>query len=79
MNFLVDMNLSPRWVTFLKEAAFQRGPLSDVGPPNAPDRELMQWAAQRDYVVLTADLDLPAILAATERRRPSVILSETTS
>jgi predicted nuclease of predicted toxin-antitoxin system len=34
----------------------------------------MNWAAERDYVVLTADLDFPAILAANARRRPSVIL-----
>jgi predicted nuclease of predicted toxin-antitoxin system len=34
----------------------------------------MHWAAQREYIVLTADLDFAAILAATERRRPSVIL-----
>jgi predicted nuclease of predicted toxin-antitoxin system len=34
----------------------------------------MRWAAERDYIVLTADLDFSAILAATARRRPSVIL-----
>jgi predicted nuclease of predicted toxin-antitoxin system len=36
-----------------------------VGPGNAPDSVLMQWAAERDYVVLTADLDFGAILADT--------------
>jgi predicted nuclease of predicted toxin-antitoxin system len=34
----------------------------------------MTWAAERDYIVLTADLDFPAILAANTRQRPSVIL-----
>ena len=34
----------------------------------------MRWAAERDFVVVTADLDFSAILAATDRRRPSVIL-----
>ena len=33
----------------------------------------MQWAAERDYVVLTADLDFGAILAATKIRKPSVV------
>ena len=72
MNFLVDMNLSPRWAVFLKQAGFTA--ISKIGSPTASDRELMAWASQRDHIVLTADLDFAAILAATERRRPSVIL-----
>ena len=74
MNFLVDMNLSPNWVGFLTGAGFTAVHWSAEGAPNASDHELMQWAAQHEYIVLTADLDFAAILAATERRRPSVIL-----
>ena len=33
----------------------------------------MAWASDRDYIVLTADLDFGAILAATRANRPSVI------
>jgi predicted nuclease of predicted toxin-antitoxin system len=74
MNFLVDMNLSPRWAVFLKQAGFTAIHWSKIGSPTASDRELMAWASLRDHIVLTADLDFAAILAATERRRPSVIL-----
>ena len=74
MNFLVDMNLSPGWAEFFSTAGFHAVHWSTEGAADASDRELMQWAAQRDYVVLTADLDFAAILAATEGRRPSVIL-----
>jgi predicted nuclease of predicted toxin-antitoxin system len=74
MNFLVAMNLSPRWADYLKKSGFSVLHWSDLGPPTASDRELMQWAAQRGYVVLTADLDFPAILAGTEGREPSVIV-----
>ena len=73
MNFLVDMNLSPRWADFLIQAGFTAVHWSNIGPPAASDHELMHWAAARDYIVLTADLDFAAILAATERRAPSVI------
>jgi predicted nuclease of predicted toxin-antitoxin system len=73
MRLLVDMNLSPEWVTFLKKAGFEAVHWSDVGSPNAPDVELMTWAAERNYVVLTADLDFGAILAATRGARPSVL------
>jgi predicted nuclease of predicted toxin-antitoxin system len=67
------MNLSPGWVSFLAEGGFEAVHWSDIGSGSAPDSELMQWAAQRCYVVLTADLDFGAILAATEGRRPSVV------
>ena len=74
MNILVDMNLSPSWADFFTSAGFTAVHWSNEGAPNASDYELMQWAAQRDYIVLTADLDFAAILAATEGNRPSVIL-----
>jgi len=74
MNFLVDMNLSPSWADFLNQAGFAAVHWSDKGAPNASDHELMRWAAQHNFIVLTADLDFAAILAATEGRRPSVIL-----
>lgn len=74
MNFLVDMNLPPTWVDFLTGAGFTAVHWSDEGAPDAPDRALMRWAAERDYFVLNADLDFAAVLAATEGRRPSVIL-----
>jgi predicted nuclease of predicted toxin-antitoxin system len=33
----------------------------------------MEWAAERAHIVVTADLEFGAILAATQRRIPSVI------
>jgi predicted nuclease of predicted toxin-antitoxin system len=73
MKFLVDMNLSPSWVGFLVQAGFEAIHWSNVGPGDAPDAELMRWAADHGHVVLTSDLGYGAILAATQRRRPSVV------
>jgi predicted nuclease of predicted toxin-antitoxin system len=73
MQFLVDMNLSPGWVEFLTEAGHAAVHWSTVGRGEASDIELMQWAGARGHIVLTADLDFGAILAATQRRLPSVI------
>ena len=73
MRFLVDMNLSPRRVAFLRNAGFEAIHWSNVGAPDASDRALMQWAAAHDDIVLTNDLDFSAILAATGRRKPSVV------
>ena len=73
MRFLIDMNLPPRWVHFLAEAGFEAIHWSDVGPGTASDEELLRWADEHDYVVLTADLDFGAILAVTGRQKPSVV------
>ena len=72
MKVLVDMNLSPDWARFLAEAGFEAVHWSNVGSKSATDSELMQWAAENDHVILTADLDFGAILAATHGIKPSV-------
>lgn len=73
MKFLVDMNLSPGWIDFLVNSGFEAVHWSSIGRGDEPDAALMRWAADHRHVVLTADLDFGAILAATQRRQPSVI------
>ena len=73
MKFLVDMNLSPGWVDFLVEAKHEATHCSNVGLAETSDAILMRWAAEHGYVVLTNDLGFGAILAATQRRKPSVV------
>jgi predicted nuclease of predicted toxin-antitoxin system len=73
MRFVVDMNLSPAWVAFLRQAGFEAVHWSEVGRSDASDRELMLWADENGHIVITSDLDFSAILAATQRRRPSVL------
>ncbi len=73
MKLLIDMNLSPRWVDVLIAADIPAIHWSSVGPHDAPDVEIMDYARQHGYVVLTHDLDFGAILAATQGRTPSVV------
>ncbi len=73
MKVLVDMNLSPGWISFLTEVGFEAVHWSTISAGSASDTELMEWATERGYVVLTADLDFGAILAATHGTRPSVV------
>jgi predicted nuclease of predicted toxin-antitoxin system len=40
---------------------------------NAPDEEILAWAREHGFVVVTNDLDFSAILAATSGRAPSVV------
>lgn len=73
MKFLLDMNLSPRWIDLLRQAGFESAHWSTVGPMDAPDSQVMDFARTNDYVVLTHDLDFGAILAASHATKPSVV------
>ena len=73
MKLLVDMNLSPRWVSLLADADIEAAHWSTLGSNNAPDSEIMAYASANDYIVLTHDLDFGAILAATQGEKPSVV------
>ncbi|MCX8016903.1 MAG: DUF5615 family PIN-like protein [Rhodocyclaceae bacterium] len=72
LRLLIDMNLSPAWVPVLAAAGFEAVHWSDVGRPDAPDRDLFTWARENHHVVLTHDLDFGAMLALTCARSPSV-------
>ena len=73
MKLIVDMNLSPRWVGLLNESGLHSVHWSSVGEVHARDSVIMDYAATNDYIVLTHDLDFSAILAATQREKPSVV------
>ena len=57
MKFLIDVNLSPKWVNLLEAAGFEAVRWTEVGAANASDSEIMRYAASADYVVMTHDQD----------------------
>ena len=67
------MNLSPHWVDRLSAAGLSAAHWSTVGRVDAPDTEIMAYAATHDYIVMTHDLDFGAVLAATQGTKPSVV------
>jgi predicted nuclease of predicted toxin-antitoxin system len=73
MRLLLDMNLSPAWVDFLEAEGWETVHWHAVGEPNAPDGEIMVWARDHGYYVVTNGLDFSAILAATRAEGPSVV------
>lgn len=74
ITILVDMNLSPDWVTFLQPHGHAAVHWSSVGDPRALDPDIMDWARTNGHVILTHDLDFGTILAQTHATGPSVIL-----
>lgn len=73
MKLLLDMNLTPRWVEPLRLAGHEAVHWSALGDPRASDAELMDFARNHGFVVMTHDLDFGDILAATEGTAPSVV------
>jgi predicted nuclease of predicted toxin-antitoxin system len=73
VKVLLDMNLSPRWRTLLEREHIDAVHWSEVGALSAEDTEIMAYAAQHDYIVLSQDLDFGTILAATSGLKPSVV------
>ena len=74
MRLLVDMNLTPRWVDFLGNAAHSAVHCSSVGSGSAKDSEICEYARQHAFAILTNDLDFPQILAHIRQAGPSVVL-----
>ena len=73
MKLLVDMNLSPSWVERLARHGFEAVHWSTIGAATAPDVEILAWATEHEFVLITNDLDFSAILASGAVSGPSVI------
>lgn len=77
MRFLIDMNLSPQWVDFLKEFNFESRHWSQTGDIRASDKEIFDWSRENDFIIITQDLDFSTLLALSNSEKPSVILIRT--
>ena len=73
MKLLLDMNLSPKLADALTSRGITAIHWVAVGAPDAMDTEIMSYAKDNDYVVVTHDLDFSAILSVTHGQRPSII------
>lgn len=73
MRFLADMNISPLTVAVLNEKGWQITRVSTVLPARTTDRDILEYAKQNDYVVVTQDLDFSTLLVLSRQNRPSLI------
>jgi predicted nuclease of predicted toxin-antitoxin system len=67
------MNLSPGWVGGLARHRFEAVHWSTIGAATARDVEILTWANEHAFVLITNDLDFSAILAASGGASPSVV------
>ena len=73
MKILIDMNLSPLWVSFLADQGIEAVHWSTIGEAAAPDSEILRFAAANGWIVFTHDLDFGILLATLHTNAPSVI------
>lgn len=72
MKIIIDMNLSPSWVSYLANYGIEAKHWSVVGKANDSDQTIINWAKKHKFIVFTNDLDFGAILAASNADSPSV-------
>ena len=73
LRLVVDMNLSPEWVSLFVAEGWPAVHWSNVGDAKAEDSEIMAWALANNHVVFTHDLDFGTMLALTLAAGPSVL------
>lgn len=74
MRLLLDANRSPKIVEALSESGFDAIHVADVRLLTASDDAIFEYAANNDYVIVTADSDFPMMLATRRADRPSVVV-----
>jgi predicted nuclease of predicted toxin-antitoxin system len=72
MKILLDMNIPLKYAELLISKGVDCIRWSDIGSPNATDIEIMEYARNNDFIVLTFDLDFSAILSMTHELKPSI-------
>jgi predicted nuclease of predicted toxin-antitoxin system len=79
VKFLADMGISPVTVLFLRGLGHEAVRLPELGLERRSDADVIAYAMSRGEVVLTFDLDYPALLALNPGSRVSAIVFRTTS
>src|SRR3990167_3019481 len=74
MKFLLDMPISPKVAEWLKKSGHDAVHARDIGLSKAPDALILKWSSDDKRILLTMDLDFPAILSMTQARQPGVVL-----
>ena len=73
MKIIVDVSLSPEWVQLLTKAGIEAVHWATLGEANAADAEIMRFAVEHVWIIITHDLDFSAMLFESGAEKPSVV------
>ena len=74
MKFLLDMPLSPKTALFLRDLGYEAIRVNEIGMAKSKDKEIFEYASEKNLVILSSDLDFGNILAYTQSNKPSVVI-----
>ena len=74
MRLLLDNNLSVRLIDVMKPTGWDVIHLRPLGLQAANDPEVLELARSQERVLVSADTDFGALMAATHADKPSVVL-----
>lgn len=74
MKALLDMPVSPSLVGIPEAHGHTGYHASDLGMAAAPDSDLLTRAREAGWIIITADLDFPRLLALSAAAGPGIIL-----
>lgn len=73
MRIVADVHISPITVQHLNELGHDAVRANAVLPGDAPDHDIVAWAAANERVVVTQDLGFGSIVALSGATLPSII------
>ena len=74
MKFLLDMPVSQSVAEWLGSRGFDAIHVRTIGLARAADPDILEHARKEGRILLTMDMDFPAILSFTRAHQPGVIL-----
>jgi predicted nuclease of predicted toxin-antitoxin system len=73
LKYIADMNISPLTVSILCRAGYETIRVNKVLSASVPDEQILSYARDNEYVLITEDMDFSALLAVNGYDRPSVV------
>lgn len=72
MKFLIDNQLPPKLAQWITTQGYDVAHVQDIGLADAPDIEILEFAANNRYVLVSKDEDF-LHLSLTRRGRPQIV------
>lgn len=68
------MDISPKTVSFLNLKGYPSKRLNELNLQKASDEEVINFASQENWIIITIDLDYPEIIALSRKKSPLAVI-----